>query len=217
MHEPAEISLSALLEERRTFRRIPNFGAKPMPETRNLRARAHDPQAFWAAEARHLDRFEPWKTCSSGMPRGQVVHRRQAERRAQLRRSPRTQIAATKAAIVWKADPAIHGCSPTACSSAKSPLRQCAALPGVAQGDRVHLHGHGAGAGYRHARVRRTWRAAQHRLRRIFPPKRCANASMTPRRKSSSPPTAPGAAAHSESRSRPAATKRSAIRPPSKK
>ena len=60
MPEPAEISLSALLEERRTFpphsefRRQANAGD---PEIYERAAR--DAQAFWAAEAARLDWFEP--------------------------------------------------------------------------------------------------------------------------------------------------------------
>jgi acetyl-CoA synthetase len=62
MPEPAEISLSALLEERRTFPPHPEFRRQANAADPEIYERAaHDPQGFWAAEAARLDWFEPWK------------------------------------------------------------------------------------------------------------------------------------------------------------
>jgi acetyl-CoA synthetase len=62
MSEPAEKSLSALLDERRTFPPSADFRRQANASDQAIYDRAaQDPEAFWAAEARRLDWFEPWK------------------------------------------------------------------------------------------------------------------------------------------------------------
>ncbi len=62
MSKPAEKSLSALLDERRTFPPSADFRRQANASDQAIYDRAaQDPEGFWAAEARSLDWFEPWK------------------------------------------------------------------------------------------------------------------------------------------------------------
>jgi acetyl-CoA synthetase len=62
MSEPAEKSLSALLDERRTFPPPADFRRQANASDEAIYDRAaQDPEGFWAAEAKRLDWFEPWK------------------------------------------------------------------------------------------------------------------------------------------------------------
>ena len=172
MSAPTEKGLSALLEERRTFppteefRRQANAG-DPAIYDRAMR----DPDSFWADEARKLDWFTPWqKVLDWNVALGQMVCGRQAERRLQLRRSPRPLRAPQQSRhhLGRRAGRFARAHLRHARARGES-LRQRAAFARRRQGrPRGDLHGHGAGAGHRHARLRENRRAAQHRLRRIF-------------------------------------------------
>jgi len=62
MSLPSEKSLSALLDERRTFPPSEQFKKRAScndPEIYDRAAR--DPEGFWAGEAKHLDWFAPWQ------------------------------------------------------------------------------------------------------------------------------------------------------------
>ena len=143
MPEPAEISLSALLEERRTFpphlefRRQANAGD---PEIYERAAR--DPQAFWAAEAAHLDWFEPWKNVlewnapwAKWFTGGKLnVAYNCVDRHAHSERR-------NKAAIVWEGEPGdsrvlTYGMLEREVNRFANALRAL----GVAKGDRVAIY-----------------------------------------------------------------------------
>ena len=143
MPEPAEISLSALLEERRTFpphlefRRQANAGDPGIYE----RA-ARDPQAFWAAEAAHLDWFEPWKNVlewnapwAKWFTGGKLnVAYNCVDRHAHSERR-------NKAAIVWEGEPGdsrvlTYGMLEREVNRFANALRAL----GVAKGDRVAIY-----------------------------------------------------------------------------
>jgi acetyl-CoA synthetase len=62
MSLPSEKSLSALLDERRTFPPSEEFKGRASWNDPAIYDRAaQDPEAFWAAEAQHLDWFAPWQ------------------------------------------------------------------------------------------------------------------------------------------------------------
>ena len=62
MTEPAEKSLSALLDERRTFPPSEEFRRQANESDPAIYDRAaHDLEGFWAGQAQRLDWFEPWK------------------------------------------------------------------------------------------------------------------------------------------------------------
>ena len=108
-----EKSLSALLDEHREFPPSEEFRRQANASDPAIYERAkNDPQAFWASEAKRLDWFTPWQQgARMEGALGEVVRRRQAERRLQLRRSPRrSPPAATRPPSSGKASRAIRAC-----------------------------------------------------------------------------------------------------------
>src|SRR6202158_4725309 len=62
MSLPSEKSLSALLDERRTFPPSEEFKKRANGSDPGIYERAaKDPEGFWAEQAKHLDWFTPWK------------------------------------------------------------------------------------------------------------------------------------------------------------
>ena len=104
---------------------------------------------------------------------------------------------ATRSRSTGRASRATRARSPTrSCSTTSAALANALKELGVGKGDRVeHLPRHGARAADGAARVRAHRRAALGRVRRLLRPTRSATASTTPRRRCSSPATAPGDAA----------------------
>src|SRR5258708_23199021 len=62
MSLPSEKSLSALLDERRTFPPSEEFKKRASWNDPAIYDRAaKDPEGFWPEEAKHLDSFAPWQ------------------------------------------------------------------------------------------------------------------------------------------------------------
>ena len=143
MPEPAEISLSALLEERRTFPPHPEFRRQANAGDPEIYERAaRDPQAFWAAEAAHVDWFEPWKNVlewkapwAKWFTGGKLnVAHNCVDRHAHSERR-------NKAAIVWEGEPGdsrvlTYGMLEREVNRFANALRAL----GVAKGDRVAIY-----------------------------------------------------------------------------
>ena len=172
MSATSEKSLSALLDERRTFPPPDDFRRHANANDPGIYDRAvRDPEAFWAAEAKKLDWSTPWqKVLEWNAPwakwfvGGKLnVAYNCVDRHAHSARR-------NKAAIIWEGEPGDSRVLTYGMLRARGePLRQRASLARRGQGrSRGHLYGHGAGAGHRHACLREDRRAAQHRLRRIF-------------------------------------------------
>ena len=172
MSLPSEKSLSALLDERRTFPPSEEFKKRANWNDPAIYDRAaKDPEGFWAEQAKNLD----WFTSVAARARveravGQVVRGRETQRHLQLRGPARAFGAAQQSgdyvggragrlarADVWDA------------GARSESLCQRAEIAGRRQG-RPHrdLHGHGSRAGHRHARLRENRRGAFGRVRRIF-------------------------------------------------
>jgi acetyl-CoA synthetase len=143
MPEPAEISLSALLEERRTFPPPPEFCRQANVADPEIYERAaRDPQAFWAAEAGRLDWFEPWRNVlewqapwAKWFSGGKLnVAHNCVDRHAHSERR-------NKAAIVWEGEPGdsrvlTYGMLEREVNRFANALRAL----GVAKGDRVAIY-----------------------------------------------------------------------------
>ena len=165
MSAPTEKSLSALLEERRTFPALggvsPAGQRRPIPQSTSAPRRI--PEAFWAEEAKSLDWFAPWqKVLEWNAPwakwfvGGKLnVAYNCVDRHAHSARR-------NKAAIIWEGEPGdsrvlTFGMLEREVNRFANALQ----IAGRGQGrPRRDLHGHGAGAGHRHARLREDRRAA---------------------------------------------------------
>ena len=159
-----------------------------------------DPEGFWAEFAGELEWSRPWDTVLDWQPphakwfvggqlnvavncldrhvRGAAPQQGRDHLGRRARRSPHADLLRAVSRSVR--------------------VRQRAQVARHQEGrSRRHLHAARAGAGRRDARLRAHRRRPQHRVRRVQRRSRCAIASTTPRRASSSPPTAAIAAARS--------------------
>ena len=215
MSAPTEKGLSALLDERRLSRPRRSSAARPTPPIPRFTSAPRAIPRLLGRRGQALDWFTPWQQ-GARVERalGEMVRRRQAERRLQLRRSPRALRAPQQGRhhLGRRAGRFARAHLRHARARGES-LRQRAALARRRQGrPRGDLHGHGAGAGHRHARLRQDRRAAQHRLRRLL---RRSAARAHQRRQSQGGGHLRRRLAprHRRARSRPASTKPCAARP----
>ena len=196
-----------LLAESRTFPPDPAFTAQANATADLYDEAERDFEAFWARLARErIDWVKPFdEDPRVGPAVRQVVRRRQAQRRLQLRRPPRRARPRRQGRLPLDRRAGRHAdASPTPTCSARSRKAANALLElGVDDGrPRRDLHADDPGAADRDARLRAHRRAAHRRLRRLLAPRRSPAASTTRRPSSSSPPTAAGGAAR-PCRSRP--------------
>ena len=172
MTETAEKSLSALLDERRTFPPSEEFRRQANASDPAIYDRAaHDLEGFWAGQAQRLDWFEPWKKVlewnapwAKWFVGGKLnVAYNCVDRHAH---SPLRN----KAAIIWEGEPGDSRVLTYGMLEREvNRCRQCAALTRCCQRrSRGHLYGHGSRAGNCHARLREDWRSAWHCIWRLF-------------------------------------------------
>src|SRR5580693_734325 len=193
-----EKSLSALLDERRTFPPFEKFRERANWNDPAIYDRAaKDPEGFWAEQAKNLDWFKPdervlewnapWSKWFIGAKLNVTYNC--VDRHAQSDRR-------NKAAIIWEGEPG-DSCVLTFGMLEREVNRFANGLKslGVVKGDRIAIYmgmvPEAAIAMLACAKIG----AAHSVVFGDFRLKRCANVSMTPRRKCSSQPTGPGGAA----------------------
>ena len=105
MSEPAGESLSALLHETRRFEPPKDFAAAANAQPEIYALAAADRLAFWEEQARRSAGPSRGPRCSTGSALREVVRRRRAERRVQLRRPARRGRPRRQVAFHWEGEP----------------------------------------------------------------------------------------------------------------
>ena len=104
----ADRTLEALLQEKRQFAPPKAFARKAHVSSPSVYRRANrDFEKFWEGFAKELDWYRPWKKVLDwNPPHGQVVRRRQAQRRPSTASTATSRArASNKAALIWEGEP----------------------------------------------------------------------------------------------------------------